>query len=74
MFLTDTPEQAEEALQSPFGARAIAGTAESLCEQLAAYAEIGFDEFIVPDFNLGGELDQRIESYDRLKREVLDQI
>lgn len=74
VFLTDTPEEAEQALQGPFGARAIAGSAESLCEQLAAYAETGFDEFIVPDFNLGAGLDQRIEAYDRLKREVLDQI
>lgn len=72
--LTDTAEQADEALAGPFGARLIAGTAESLCEQFAAYDEIGFDEFIVPDFNLGRSLEQRLENYERLTTEVISQL
>ena len=74
VILTDTDEQAAEALQSPFGARAVAGTVDSLREQLAAYAEIGFDEFIVPDFNLGASLAQRLEAYERIKTEVVDEL
>ena len=32
---------------------ALAGTPEAVAEQLAAYEEVGVDEFIVPDFTLG---------------------
>ena len=40
----------------------VAGTAAQIAEQVAAYAEVGVGEFIVPDFTLG----QGSERADRL--------
>ena len=43
----------------------LAGTAEQIAEQVAAYAEVGVDELIVPDFTLGTGA-QRTDSLDAL--------
>ena len=45
------------------------GTAPQLQEQLAAFAELGVDEFIVPDFNLGDPA-RKDEIADRFLSEV----
>lgn len=71
VFLTETDEHAERILAGEWGARAIAGTAPRLVEELSAYAEHGFDEFIVPDWNLGRTADDRRGSLERLYTEVL---
>ena len=72
--LTDTADQAADILAGPFGARMIAGTADMLCARLAEYAAIGFDEFIVPDWNLGRTVEQRLEAYERITTEIIDQM
>jgi alkanesulfonate monooxygenase SsuD/methylene tetrahydromethanopterin reductase-like flavin-dependent oxidoreductase (luciferase family) len=71
VFLTDTQEQADEVLAGPMGSRSIAGTADTLTEQLHGYSAAGFDEFITPDFNLGGSTEERTERLERLHDEVL---
>lgn len=45
------------------------GTPGQLQEQLAAYAEAGVDELIIPDFTLGGG-NQQDETLDRFLAEV----
>ena len=72
--LTDTEEAAVGVRNGPMGGRSIAGTADSLLEQLSAYAEAGFDEFIIPDFNLGRTAEARRESYERIKTELVDRM
>jgi F420-dependent oxidoreductase-like protein len=55
VVLTDSAAEADEA-RARFAARgrpALVGDASSLADQLAAFAEMGVDEFIVPDFTLG---------------------
>jgi alkanesulfonate monooxygenase SsuD/methylene tetrahydromethanopterin reductase-like flavin-dependent oxidoreductase (luciferase family) len=74
VFITDTQEAADEILAGPMGPRSIAGTAERICEQINAYAEIGFDEFIVADFALGGSAAERREGFERIKSEIIDQL
>ena len=74
VFLTDTDQQADEILAGDWGPRSIAGSAGRLVDELAAYGETGFDEFIVPDFNLGRSPEARRESLERLRTEVLDQL
>jgi alkanesulfonate monooxygenase SsuD/methylene tetrahydromethanopterin reductase-like flavin-dependent oxidoreductase (luciferase family) len=69
--LTDTQEEADEVLAGPMGTRSIAGTADTLTEQLHGYAAAGFDEFIMPDFNLGGSAEERTDNLQRLHDEVL---
>ena len=47
----------------------VAGSPAALAEIVAAYAEAGVDELIVPDFNLG-PISDRLRIYDRLIGEV----
>ncbi len=49
---------------------ALIGTAEQVQEQVAAFAEMGVDELIVPDFNLGAEPSGRDLALDRFFDEV----
>jgi alkanesulfonate monooxygenase SsuD/methylene tetrahydromethanopterin reductase-like flavin-dependent oxidoreductase (luciferase family) len=74
VFLTDTDRQAEEIRAGEWGGRSIAGSAAKLVDELGAYAATGFDEFIVPDWNLGDTAEARRTSLDRLHAEVLSQL
>jgi probable F420-dependent oxidoreductase len=58
----------------PPGRAAIFGSAQHLVDQLGNYAELGFDEFIVPDWNLGSDRSERADRLARIKTEVLDQL
>ncbi|MFZ8997234.1 MAG: LLM class flavin-dependent oxidoreductase [Ilumatobacteraceae bacterium] len=71
VFLTDDEASADEVLAGEWGVRSIAGTADRLVQEFGAYAEIGFDEFIIPDFNLGRTPDERRDRLDRIRTEVL---
>ncbi len=41
---------------------------------LAAYADAGFDEFIVPDFTLGDTFEERLDNYRTFQAEVVAQL
>jgi alkanesulfonate monooxygenase SsuD/methylene tetrahydromethanopterin reductase-like flavin-dependent oxidoreductase (luciferase family) len=56
------------------GYPAIAGTAQQLVDQLGQYADLGFDEFILPDWNLGKDKAERADNLARVKDEVLGQL
>jgi alkanesulfonate monooxygenase SsuD/methylene tetrahydromethanopterin reductase-like flavin-dependent oxidoreductase (luciferase family) len=58
----------------PSGRPAIAGTAQQLVDQLGHYADLGFDEFILPDWNLGTSRAERSDNLARIKAEVLDRL
>jgi probable F420-dependent oxidoreductase len=58
----------------PPGRAGIFGSAGQLADQLGRYAELGFDEFIVPDWNLGDDPSERAARVARIKDEVLDQL
>jgi probable F420-dependent oxidoreductase len=58
----------------PPGRRTIAGTAQQLIDQLGHYADLGFDEFVLPDWNLGAGTAERSDNLARIKTEVLDQL
>ncbi len=74
VMLSDDAAAVEGALASPFGARMIAGNAAQLVEQMERYAALGFDEFIVPDFNLGGTPEARRESLERIHEQIVSQL
>jgi alkanesulfonate monooxygenase SsuD/methylene tetrahydromethanopterin reductase-like flavin-dependent oxidoreductase (luciferase family) len=74
VVLTDDHARADEALTGPMGPRSIAGTATRLVDVLGEYTELGFDEFIVPDFNLGATPEARRESLDRINQDVVAQL
>jgi probable F420-dependent oxidoreductase len=59
---------------APPGRAALWGSAQQLADQLGQYAELGFDEFILPDWNLGADRSERADSVARIKAEVFDQV
>jgi len=56
---------------APPGRPVLAGSASQVAEQLGRYAELGFDEFIMPDWNLG-EAAELADNLARIKGEVID--
>jgi probable F420-dependent oxidoreductase len=58
----------------PAGGPAVAGTAQQLVDRLGQYADLGFDEFVLPDWNLGTDQAERSDNLARIKTEVLDQL
>jgi probable F420-dependent oxidoreductase len=58
----------------PPGRAVIFGSAQRLVDQLGQYAEIGFDEFILPDWNFGTDKAERADTLARIKTEVVDQL
>jgi alkanesulfonate monooxygenase SsuD/methylene tetrahydromethanopterin reductase-like flavin-dependent oxidoreductase (luciferase family) len=58
----------------PPGRAALSGSAQQLIDQFGKYAELGFDEFILPDWNLGPDRSERADRLARLKTEVFDQV
>ena len=55
----------------PPGRAVLAGSAGQVADQLGRYAELGFDEFILPDWNLGGG-SELADNLARIKGEVMD--
>ncbi len=74
VVLSDDDEDVEGALAGPFGNRVIAGNAAKIVDEMGGYAEVGFDEFIVPDWNLGATPEKRRESLERIQSEVVSQL
>jgi probable F420-dependent oxidoreductase len=58
----------------PPGRAALFGSAEQLVDQFGQYAELGFDEFILPDWNLGEDSSERADNLARIKTEVMDRV
>jgi alkanesulfonate monooxygenase SsuD/methylene tetrahydromethanopterin reductase-like flavin-dependent oxidoreductase (luciferase family) len=74
VFVTDDDAQADQILAGELGPRSIAGTANRLVEVIGEYADLGFDEFIVPDFNLGATTEARREGLERINDQVVGQV
>ncbi|HVT67266.1 MAG TPA: LLM class flavin-dependent oxidoreductase [Trebonia sp.] len=58
----------------PRGPGAVFGSAQQLVDQFGQYAELGFDEFILPDWNLAADRSARADALARIKTEVMDQL
>ena len=56
----------------PGGRPTLSGSVSAVVDQLGQYAELGFDEFILPDWNLAA--DKLTDTLARIKTEVLDQL
>jgi probable F420-dependent oxidoreductase len=54
------------------GRATLTGPASAVVDQLGQYAELGFDEFILPDWNFAA--DRLADSLARIKSEVFDQL
>lgn len=71
---TDDPDAAANALDGGMGSRSIAGSDDRLIETLGAYVELGFDEFILPDWNVGETREERLDVIRRLRSDVFAQL
>jgi probable F420-dependent oxidoreductase len=58
----------------PPGRASLFGSAQQLVDQFGQYAELGFDEFILPDWNLGTDKSERADKLAAIKAEVFDQL
>ena len=52
----------------------LSGSAQRLVDPIGQYAELGYDEFILPDWNLGADKTQIADNLARIKTKVLDQL
>jgi len=68
VLLTDDTQAAAAFVESVAPRAAMAGTPRQIAETVADYAEVGLDEFIVPDFVLG-EGARKLEALDSLLEE-----
>lgn len=72
-FFTDDQERIDGALAGPMGDRSIAGSDDRIVEAIGEYAELGFDEVIVPDFTIGKTAEGRREAYERFMADIVPQ-
>jgi probable F420-dependent oxidoreductase len=63
-----------DASMPPPGRAVLFGSAQRLVDQIGQYAELGYDEFILPDSNLGTDKTEIADNLARIKIEVLDQL
>jgi alkanesulfonate monooxygenase SsuD/methylene tetrahydromethanopterin reductase-like flavin-dependent oxidoreductase (luciferase family) len=54
--------------------RSIAGSDEQIIDALGHYAEIGFDEVIVPDFTLGPTFGERQAAYQHFRDDIIPEV
>ena len=59
---------------APSAGRTLSGSPQQVIDQLGRFADLGFDEFILPDWNLGHSVPERADKLARIKSEVLDQL
>ncbi len=71
VFFTDDDAQRDQILSGPMGTRSIAGSPDQIVDTIGEYAELGFDEVIVPGFNLGSDAAQRQEFFERFMADVV---
>ena len=63
-----------DARTPPPGRAVLFGSAERLVDQIGQYAELGYDEFILPDWNLGTTKTEIADTLARIKAKVLDEL
>ena len=71
VFLTDDAERAAKLRETGLPDRTLAGSVAEIVDAMGQYAELGFDEFILPDFTLGRDAAQRREGFERFRSEVV---
>ncbi|MCP3939125.1 MAG: LLM class flavin-dependent oxidoreductase, partial [Actinomycetia bacterium] len=73
-FPTDDQDQIDQILAGPMGERSIVGSNEHIVDAIGRYAELGFDEVIIPDFTVGNTVEERHGFYQRFMTEVVPAI
>ncbi len=69
--LSDDPDVVARIEAGEMADRSIVGSDEHVIDALGRYAELGFDEVIVPDFTLGATAEERHDSYRRFRSDIV---
>ena len=72
-FFTEDQAMIDGAMSGPMGDRSIAGSNDAIVEAIGQYAELGFDEVIVPDFTIGKTAENRREAYEMFMADIAPQ-
>lgn len=72
VFLVDDADKANQLRPHLPEGRSLLGGVAELQDAVGRYAQLGIDELIIPDFTLGGSPSERLDTYARIKAEVLD--
>ena len=73
-FMTDDADKIAKIKGGDTGERSIAGSNDHIVDQLGQFAELGFDEVIVPDFTLGGSAEERRAAYETFTNDIIPQL
>ena len=70
-FLVDDQETIEKIRKVAPSDRSIIGSNDHIIDQIGQLIELGFDEIIVPELTLGNDPQSRIDSYEKIRTEIL---
>ena len=71
-FLVDDQDTIEKIRKVAPDDRSIIGSNEYIIDQIGQLIGLGFDEIIFPDFTLGKEAQTRLDSYEKIRTEILN--
>jgi alkanesulfonate monooxygenase SsuD/methylene tetrahydromethanopterin reductase-like flavin-dependent oxidoreductase (luciferase family) len=74
IVITESADVIAKAGAGAFADRTLAGSVAQIVDAIGRYAELGFDEFIVPNFNFGSERQQRQERLERIDADIVRQV
>ncbi len=74
IVITEDPKLIERTTTGGFADRTLAGSVDHIVDAMGRYAELGFDEFIVPDANLGRDRAQRRDRLEQIDSEIVSQL
>jgi alkanesulfonate monooxygenase SsuD/methylene tetrahydromethanopterin reductase-like flavin-dependent oxidoreductase (luciferase family) len=70
VFFVDDDAAREKMISRAPEGRSLVGNSAQLVDIIGGYADLGVDEFAIPDFNLQGDAAQRRETIERFRDEV----
>jgi len=73
IVITESADVIARAGAGAFADRTLAGSVAQIVDAIGRYAELGFDEFIVPNFNFGSDRQQRQERLERIDADIVSQ-
>lgn len=59
---------------APPGRPVLTGSPDHIADQIGRLAELGFDEFVLPDWSLGNTNPERLDVLERIQSEVFEQV
>jgi alkanesulfonate monooxygenase SsuD/methylene tetrahydromethanopterin reductase-like flavin-dependent oxidoreductase (luciferase family) len=74
VFLEDDAATLAQLRENAPAGRSIVGSPSELVDTMGQFRDLGFDEFIVPEWNFGTDLGQRLAKLDRFRTEIASHI